>query len=454
MGKENVVSILFGSGADTDYNAKLGSGASFSKALLQNSYKDKCKKVTGNSYEYSLIHRRSKKVYIQTILENEEKAKEAGIKENDIELCKKYSKAQLSDDEKTELDRQCKIWYNLLMNNNPGEEKDVQKFFFERAVFFDALDEKFNSLRYNDGKWSANAKRVINAYYTVFFYMIKNIYDEDVDDSVNSIKDLPTYLKFAKKSDETSTNNKTYYHILENKLNSSTKNSCKYFITTTNYTDYVSEIFGTINTAYLHGKLKWFEDLKTLQVFDCDDDNEYDKLLEIAETQIKSKQTRLIPFIMIPSGVKPLICKKQINEFKKFSDNLDKSDYLAIVGYNLNSEDNHINSIISSWLRENEKHKVIYLNYIGDKSVDSDAKTESIEQYGWLDGIKIVSPYQDDISKIANITEQFIVINTDSKNSENSENSKNSKNSDVIFERVLSQISQNDYEQEKELCLI
>ena len=157
---------------------------------------------------------------------------------------------------------------------------------------------------------------------------------------------------------------------------------------------------------------------------------------------------------MIPSGVKPLICKKQINEFKKFSDNLDKSDYLAIVGYNLNSEDNHINSIISSWLRENEKHKVIYLNYIGDKSVDSDAKTESIEQYGWLDGIKIVSPYQDDISKIANITEQFIVINTDSKNSENSENSKNSKNSDVIFERVLSQISQNDYEQEKELCLI
>lgn len=452
MEKENVVSILFGSGADTDYNAKLGSGASFSKALLQNSYKDKCKKVTGNSYEYSLIHKLSKKVYIQTILENEEKAKEAGIKENEIELCKKYSKAQLSDDEKTKLDKQCKIWYNLLMNNNPGKEKDVQKFFFERAVFFDALDEKFNSLRYNDGKWSANAKRVINAYYTVFFYMIENIYDEDVKDSVNSIKDLLNFLKCVKKSDEYLKNNdEKYYDILKKFLDSSEENNCRYFVTTTNYTDYVSEIFGTTNTAYLHGKLKWFEDLKTLQVFDCDDDNEYDKLLEIAETQIKSKQTRLIPFIMIPSGVKPLICKKQINEFKKFSDNLDKSDYLVIVGYNLNSEDNHINSIISSWLRENEKHKVIYLNYIGDKSVDSDTKTESIEQYGWLDGIKIVSPYQDDISKIANITEQFIVINTDSKNSKNSENS---KNSDVIFERVLSQISQNDYEQEKELCLI
>lgn len=444
MEKENVVSILFGSGADTDYNVKLGSGASFSKALLQNSYKDKCKRVTGNSNEYSLIYRQSKKVYIQTILENEEKANEAGIEENDIELCKKYSKAQLSDDEKTKLDKQCKIWYDLLMSNNPGEEKDVQKFFFERAVFFDALDEKFNSLRYNDGKWSANAKKVINAYYTVFFYMIKNIYDEDVNDSVNGIKDLLTYLKFAKKSDETSTNNKTYYHILENKLNSSTKNSCKYFITTTNYTDYVSEIFGTTNTAYLHGKLKWFEDLKTLQVFDCDDDYEYGKLLEIAETQSKSdnKQTRLIPFIMIPSGVKPLRCKKQIDEFKKFSDNLDKSDYLVIVGYNLNSEDNHINSIISSWLRENEKHKVIYLNYIGDKSVDLDAKTESVEQYGWLDGIKIVSPYKDDISKIENVTEQFIVINI------------NSENCHDIFKNVLNQISQNNCEQEKELCLI
>lgn len=442
MGKENVVSILFGSGADTDYNAKLRSGASFSKALLQNSYKDKCKKVTGNSYEYSLIHKLSKKVYIQTILENEEKAKEAGIKENEIELCKKYSKAQLSDDEKTKLDKQCKIWYDLLMSNNPGEEKDVQKFFFERAVFFDTLDEKFNSLRYNGGKWSANAKRVINAYYNVFFYMIENIYNEDVKDSENSIKDLLTYLKFAKKSDETSTNNKTYYHILENKLNSSTKNSCKYFITTTNYTDYVSEIFGTTNTAYLHGKLKWFEDLKTLQVFDCDDDKEYDKLLEIAETQSKSKQTRLIPFIMIPSGVKPLICQKQIDEFKKFSDNLDKSDYLVIVGYNLNSEDNHINSIISSWLRGNEKHKVIYLNYIGDKNVDSDAKTESIEQYGWLDGIKIVSLYKGNISKIENVTEQFIVINI------------NSENCHDIFKNALTQISQNNCEQEKELCLI
>lgn len=443
MGKENVVSILFGSGADTDYNAKLGSGASFSKALLQNSYKDKCKKVTGNSYEYSLIHKLSKKVYIQTILENEEKAREAGIEENDIELCKKYSKAQLSDYEKTNLDTNCKTWYDLLMSNNPGEEKDVQKFFFERAVFFDALDEKFNSLRYNDGKWSANAKRVINAYYTVLFYMIENIYDEDVKDSVNSIKDLLNFLKYVKKSDESSKNNdKKYYDILKNFLDSSEENNCRYFVTTTNYTDYVSEIFGTTNTAYLHGKLKWFEDLKTLQVFDCDDDNEYDKLLEIAETQIKSKQTRLIPFIMIPSGVKPLICKKQINEFKKFSDNLDKSDYLVIVGYNLNSEDNHINSIISSWLRENEKHKVIYLNYIGDKSVDLDAKTESVERYGWLDGIKIVSPYKDDISKIENITEQFIVINI------------NSENCHDIFKNALTQISQNNCEQEKELCLI
>lgn len=442
MEKENVVSILFGSGADTDYNAKLGSGASFSKALLQNSYKDKCKKVTGNSYEYSLIHERSKKVYIQTILENEEKAKDAGIKESEIKLCKKYSKALLSNPEKTKLDKKCKIWYKLLMNKKTTL-KNKQKFFYEKAVFFSSLDEKFNSLRYNDGEWSTNAKRVINAYYTVFFYMIENVYKKGVITNINNIRDLLNFLKCVKKSDEYLKNNdEKYYDILKKFLDSSEENNCRYFVTTTNYTDYVSEIFGTTNTAYLHGKLKWFEDLKTLQVFDCDDDNEYDKLLEIAETQIKSKQTRLIPFIMIPSGVKPLICKKQIDEFKKFSDNLDKSDYLVIVGYNLNSEDNHINSIISSWLRENEKHKVIYLNYVSDKSVDSDTKTESVEQYGWLDGIKIVSPYKDDISKIENVTEQFIVINI------------NSENCHDIFKNVLNQISQNNCEQEKELCLI
>lgn len=452
MKKENVVSILFGSGADTDYNANLGSGASFSQALLQNSYKDKCKKVTGNSSKYSLIYRQSKKVYIQTILENEEKANEAGIEPEIIDICKEYpfknseEKQEEYKYKNEKLTVACEDWYELLKLENSPEDKSeekIQNFFLKNAVFFSSLDEKFNSLRYNDGKWSANAKRVINAYYTVFFYMIENIYDGDVDDSVHDIKDLLNFLKCVKKSDEYSKNNdKKYYDILKKILDSSEENNCRYFVTTTNYTDYVSEIFGTTNTAYLHGKLKWFEDLKTLQVFDCDDDNEYDKLLEIAETQSKSKQTRLIPFIMIPSGVKPLICKKQINEFKKFSDNLDKSDYLVIVGYNLNSEDNHINSIISSWLRENEKHKVIYLNYIGDKSVDSDTKTESIERYGWLDGIKIVSPYKDDISKIENVAEQFIVINI------------NSENCHDIFKNALTQISQNNCEQEKELCLI
>lgn len=69
-------------------------------------------------------------------------------------------------------------------------------------------------------------------------------------------------------------------------------------------------------------------------------------------------------------------------------------------------------------------------------------QTESIEQYGWLDGIKTVSPYQDDISKIENVAEQFIVINI------------NSENCHDIFKNTLTQISQNNCEQEKELCLI
>ena len=210
-------------------------------------------------------------------------------------------------------------WYKLLKIENSPEDKSeekIQNFFLKNAVFFSSLDEKFNSLRYKKGKWSANAKRVINAYYTVFFYMAENVYNKDVMNNINSIRDLLNFLKCVKKSDECSKNNdKKYYDILKKILDSSEENNCRYFITTTNYTDYVSDIFGTTNTAYLHGKLKWFEDLKTLQVFDCDDDKEYDKLLEIAETQSKSdnKQTRLIPFIMIPSGVKPLICKKQIN---------------------------------------------------------------------------------------------------------------------------------------------
>lgn len=89
--------------------------------------------------------------------------------------------------------------------------------------------------------------------------------------------------------------------------------------------------------------MTWFEDIKQLMIYDCADDEERKNII--------SNSKNIIPFILIPSGVKPIICSKQIKAFKNFIDVLNSSDFLVVVGYKFNSEDNHINSIINEWLK-------------------------------------------------------------------------------------------------------
>ena len=66
----------------------------------------------------------------------------------------------------------CEKWADGLIHEKKSEEAD---FFLKNAVFFDSLDEKFNSLR--DIKLCSNSKRVINAYFTVFLLMFESLYE-------------------------------------------------------------------------------------------------------------------------------------------------------------------------------------------------------------------------------------------------------------------------------------
>lgn len=111
--------------------------------------------------------------------------------------------------------------------------------------------------------------------------------------------------------------------------------------------------------VYLHGKLTWFEDLQNLTVYDIT--NEEECLL----ANKMANERMLMPFILIPSGVKPLVCVRQIEEFLKFIAALKESDQLCIIGYHFNSEDNHVNAIIGDWLRAEKKHRLIYFNWKG-----------------------------------------------------------------------------------------
>lgn len=343
MQNNNKVVFLFGSGADTDACDKLGSGAQFSKSLLTNSYKKEIKNlVHWDTFHFQLISPNSTKVFIQTIVNHSEKAENIFGKEI-VDHFNKYNEdGSQGIDYNRDIKKECGKFYRYIQNRS--EEKEAQ-FFFEHAIFFDSLDEKFNSLR--NERLNSNAKRVINAYWTVFLDMIHSLYKiKDFKWNHENIYDL------LKKEYSVTLSDNSYYNMIR-------QSNLDYSIATTNYTDIIDKQIGK-DVIHLHGKLTWFEDLKRLTIYDCTSLGDVDILTK------NNENWNIIPFILIPSGVKPLICKKQIELFHKFNEELDKSNYLVVVGYRFNSEDNHINSVIADYLRSSKKKRLILLNYNGD----------------------------------------------------------------------------------------
>ncbi len=334
------VCFLFGSGADTDAVSSLPAGQSFSEALICNSYKKEISEITGiDASNFKLLHHSSSKIFVQTIYNNQQRAKEI-IDESVVNDFVDYYKGENNVEYKEKIAPLCKEWYRLIMDEEiDKDENNVKKFFLENAVLFDSLDEKFNSLR--DTNYNSNAKRVINAYYSVFLLMFKKLYNPDENFKWN-LENI--YLKLQE--DYTSEiSSGCYYELLK-------ESNLEFEVITTNYT-YLATRLTNKEAIYLHGKMNWFEDLENLMVLDC---------LDKDERLLLKDRNKVIPFILIPSGVKPLICKKQIDEFSKFIQALKESNYLVVVGYKFNSEDNHINSIIAEWLRK-PANRLIYLNY-------------------------------------------------------------------------------------------
>ncbi|MBP5311321.1 MAG: hypothetical protein J6112_00605 [Clostridia bacterium] len=76
--------------------------------------------------------------------------------------------------------------------------------------------------------------------------------------------------------------------------------------------------------------------------------------------------TFFFPYLFIQSGVKPVVERTQIEEYAKMVKFFDESDKIIVLGYRLNYDDNHINSIIRSAVKQNKE--VVYLSF-NDKKV-------------------------------------------------------------------------------------
>lgn len=378
------VTFLFGAGADMDAYERMPEGKSFAKVLLHSSNYDNRKSLLGESCaRYKLVNHNSINVFLQTIDENRVEAERIFGNEMVEEYCK-YYKGEVEDKEKKRIGddvrENCRNWYySITERDSKKKQKPIYKqmpeeqrsFFLNHAVFFDSLDGRFNALRHKD--LDSRGKRVINAYTMIFVEMMKSRYDlgDDFDWTWKNVFSILNEKENGAVKEEWEKKKKSYYSILSTIKGNKENEEKDYYVATTNYTDIAETVIGE-KSIYLHGNLSWFEDYERLVVYDCTIKEERETALE------RAKKHMIFPYIMIPSGVKPLICQKQIEEYHKFIDALNKSDKLCVVGYKFNKEDNHINSIIGEWLRQGDRKLYYYYFKEDNFKEDKKAREEAI----------------------------------------------------------------------------
>lgn len=398
------VTFLFGAGAETGFG--LLSGKNFAKdiLLLNPTLRAQVKEFfeSQGCKEYKntrLIYAASRSIYYQTICENEDAFRSTfenmELQPSFPQIYDNYKIYKECTDEKSRKEyakysevfsSMCgKVWKYLSTENTGtersesndlgwGEYKRLADFILNNVRYYAQIDKQFNALR-NPKKKTTEYWTVLNTYAAAFFSVFNKMYILQSDGKKSiCTKEKVIGLINNKMYGLPNTNN--YYQAIKNNLE-----ECDYECVTTNYTPYVERILG--KGAYLHGKLSWFEDSENLAVYDATRQEEVALIC----------QNFVFPFIFIQSGIKPVVSTKQIEELYKAITYLNESDTLVVVGYNFNSDDNHINSMIADWLREENERQLVFFKYVGGSDEDKiktekELKVDLINRCQWLFGVQ------------------------------------------------------------------
>lgn len=136
---------------------------------------------------------------------------------------------------------------------------------------------------------------------------------------------------------------------------------------TLNYTSFLQGQLGTEKSSYFHGGLLTYVrmDNRELLRFDQYEDKNPAELLEEQvcpslkfDKENPANSVCLIPSFVPPLRLKPILSHHYIKTWYSASDWLEKAEVIVIVGYSLNSADEHFNDI----LRSNSHKKTIIIN--------------------------------------------------------------------------------------------
>ena len=227
------------------------------------------------------------------------------------------------------------------------------------------MDEYFHTIisprKYGTGKFS----KVFNYYWKSYFVILKYVLQAlnelnnnkfnkyfkngelDYEYILNHLKELTCELYDG---DLVIHEEGTYYDWISRYLKHYENEIECCGVITTNYYRFCEDI--SPNTIYLNGQLKYFECPENLDFIDL-------------TTQDIEEGRLFFPFIFGQSLVKPIVGSTQTEEFHKLHELLlgDESvDVLVIIGYNINEDDNHINSFLHEYLKKDNKTLIMMTN--------------------------------------------------------------------------------------------
>ncbi|MCQ2981926.1 MAG: hypothetical protein MJ178_04165 [Treponemataceae bacterium] len=247
----------------------------------------------------------------------------------------------------------CNQFYLPIKDNESFEQSPYLNSFLKEGSFYSLIDSQFNYLR-NPGENPDECRRVIKLYYATYLSLLKGLSKQQnfIPSGVTIQEKRKNLLTMLDTFENTILSNvkKTYYHKIKefSSINPS-------FIVTTNQTRFIEKIFTTGDFAYVHGKMDLFEDIRTKRV---------DTLNNFSDEDF------IFPFISVQSGVKPVICSRQIHEYEKATNALLDADEVIILGYGVNTDDEHITNILRERLLS-KKNSITYMVY-NDGSSDTD----------------------------------------------------------------------------------
>lgn len=252
---------------------------------------------------------------------------------------------------------------------------DAINYFLEHAGIYAYLDSLFNYLR-KPLKYKKECARVIKVYYAALISILNSMNEvlknqglpctemyhdllegkDNTDISPNNILSQivdgfeSAIVAGVENKTEEEKNNLYYYQIKKLAESGENEVSC----ITTNYTTIGERIVKNKNCpfVYLHGKLGLFEELETKKIANVDEVN---------------LEKTVFPYLLVQSGVKPIISAYQIQEFNKACRMISEAEALLILGYGINPDDEHITNFLRERLRNGKSIKIfIYCNEKND----------------------------------------------------------------------------------------